>query len=156
MNTKILSAEEALPVIRDLLGKGIPCRMVVTGRSMKPFLKEKRDSVVIRPFTGKVKKGSILLYTRSSGSCVLHRVVKTGSSILMCGDAQTHTERIEISQILGEVSEICSNGKSFSADSFRWILISRLWMASRPLRPFFFKTGAKIKKILKKGTELQE
>lgn len=150
MNTKILSPEEALPQIQKLLSSGISCRIVVTGTSMTPFLRNKKDSVIVRPFSGNVKKGKILLYTRTGGSCVLHRVIRTKDGIVMCGDAQVHPEPLEESRILGEVSTVFRGSKEISADSFLWMLLSRIWMAVRPARPLLLKTAVKIKQIQKR------
>ena len=46
-----------------------------SGVSMKPMLRDRRDTVVIVPATERLKKYDVALFTQG-GRCFLHRVVK--------------------------------------------------------------------------------
>ena len=47
----------------------------VNGKSMFPMLRNKKDTVIIRPFAGKLKKYDVVLY-RKRNMYVLHRIVR--------------------------------------------------------------------------------
>ena len=58
----------------------------VNGTSMFPMLRNKKDTVIIKPLTGKLKKYDITLY-RKRNLYVLHRIVKvTPGGYIICGD----------------------------------------------------------------------
>ena len=57
-----------------------------SGISMKPMLRDRRDTVVIAPVSGRLKKYDVALY-RYKGKYLLHRVVKVlPDSYVCCGD----------------------------------------------------------------------
>ena len=99
MQTLELKMEDLIPLLQEQLSSGANARLLVTGTSMQPLLRNKKDSVLLcapqRP-----KKGHILLYRRPGGQYVLHRVVALGeTTLLCCGDNQWRKEPILPQQV---------------------------------------------------------
>lgn len=132
-----MSPADALPHISAILAEGGSCRLVITGNSMLPFLRDKRDGVILIPPTGEIQRDEIVFYLRSPNVCVLHRVwqVNPDGSFLICGDAQTALEPIRREQILARISHIERNGHSIPVSSPLLRLQVRLWRWLYPVRP---------------------
>ena len=137
MNANPIPPAQALPRIKAALDAGRPCRLVVTGGSMFPFLRDKRDAVIITPISGRIKRDDILFYLHSPQLCVLHRVrqVNPGGSLLLCGDAQTALELVYPEQVLGRVSHIQRGDRVISAKNPILLLLTVLWRWCYPIRP---------------------
>ena len=81
---------ELIPVIRDVLAAGGEFSLMPRGQSMLPYFREGRDSVILSPITAPPRRGDILLYVRTNGTPVLHRVVsaEADGTFTMRGDSQ--------------------------------------------------------------------
>ena len=122
MNNKV-TMQELLPFIEEALNNDKTFTIPITGTSMRPLLIQGRDTVTLKKCTEKLKKGDLPLYRRRDGAFVLHRVVgfTNEGSYIMCGDNQFLKETgIEHTQIIGVVTEITRNGKTFSVDSEKY------------------------------------
>ncbi len=73
------------------------------GSSMQPLLFSGRDKVCIESLKKRANKGDILLYKRTDGSYILHRVNKVyKNSYAMWGDNHTYLEYgVKDEQVLG-------------------------------------------------------
>lgn len=134
--TDKLSPAEALPRIRSIVASGGSCRLVVTGSSMEPFLRDERDAVILSPISRPLRRGDIIFYERSGGQCVLHRVMGTepDGTLLLCGDAQTGLEPVGTSQVVALAAQIERGGNLLSADNLVWRALSGVWIFLRPIR----------------------
>ena len=147
MQTKktILPAEVLLEEYRRLLAenpeiKALP--LVVSGSSMTPFLVSGRDTVLLSRLERPVRRGDILLYRRSSGQYVLHRVwrVEHDGSFTIVGDAQTELERgIRADQVIALVTAVERKGKRMGPGSFWWEFFEKVWIRMVPLRRLVWK-----------------
>lgn len=110
--------------------------LVITGNSMSPFLIHGRDTVYLSRLTRPVRRGDMLLYQRSSGGYVLHRVYKAGpESLTMIGDAQTILEPgIRREQVIAIVTRVERKGKPLGPGSFWWGFFEKIWIRIIPLR----------------------
>lgn len=137
MSTTPLSPRQALPQFSRILASGGTFRLVVTGQSMLPFLRHKRDTVLLSPLSGPPRRGDILFYLRGPEACVLHRVhrVRADGTLLMCGDAQTQLEPIRPCQVLARAVQVERGGRTLRCSSPSWRLAGGLWMLLRPIRP---------------------
>lgn len=126
--------QEALPSIRAALQAGRPCLLTVTGSSMLPFLRHKKDAVILIPPTPPYRRGDILFYLRSGEQCVLHRVhrVRPDGSLLVCGDAQSALEMVQPSQVIASVSHIRRGEKLLDCRTLPLRLTVALWQLLRP------------------------
>lgn len=88
-------------------------RIPVNGRSMRPFLKEGRDKVVLtKADTDLVKKGDIVVY-KKGGSFLLHRVVSIdGGAFCIMGDNELSPDcGISPQAVVASVKSVERNGK---------------------------------------------
>ena len=88
---RIIGPEEVEERILPLLEAGALVPLRVTGTSMAPFLRDRRDMVYLRsPALLPYREGDILFFRRRDGSLVLHRLWQAeGERLVMNGDAQT-------------------------------------------------------------------
>ena len=135
---KVLDTQAYLDTVCELLEQGERSVAVpVAGGSMTPFLIH-GDTVYLDLPDTPVKRGDIVLYTRSSGRYILHRVfrVKRDGSFLMVGDAQTELEYIPSpNQIHARVTAASHKGKPNRPGQLRWWAYRHLWLWLRPVRP---------------------
>ena len=150
MEKLIYSSAEFAEIIEDTIKLGGCVPLVVTGHSMKPFLKDGKNIVWLKACTeADFKRGKILLFRRTDGKVVLHRVRKVLSDgeLVMNGDAQYWCENIKKEQAVAVVTYIEKNGKKKSCNSLVYRLIVEVWQLLKPLRPCIFRVQRKIKKI---------
>ena len=143
---QIVDMKRLEPSIKEIIGAGGNVRLTVTGQSMMPTLIEQRDSVIlVKP--DKLKKSDIILYQRTNGEYVLHRIVKvTKEGYGLCGDNQMKVEfPVLPEQIIAVVSAIVRKGKMISKNQPCYKISSAIWTNFIPLRPFMLKTVTKIK-----------
>ncbi len=113
----------------------------VIGLSMKPLLREHRDTVLLKKYEGNLKKYDIALFKRADGSYALHRVVKVcDSSYSFCGDHQiTIEEGITDEMIIAVAEGVYRDEKYIPCDRFSYKLYSVIRVSLFPLRRFTFK-----------------
>lgn len=145
-NEYTLSPEQALPRIAARLEAGLPCRLVVTGNSMLPFLRHKRDAVFLIPADADIRIGDILFYLRTPNTPVLHRVHRLipGDGLIMCGDAQTGLEPLRREQVLAKVSHVERGGKVIPCGTWYLRAAVTLWRWLHPIRPYLLAILRKI------------
>ena len=122
MSNKV-TMKELLPFIEEALNNDKTFTIPITGTSMRPLLIAGRDTVTLKKCDTQLKKGDLPLYRRKEGAFVLHRVVKVEAdgTYTMCGDNQFLKEKgIKHSQIIGVVTEITCNGKTFSVENKKY------------------------------------
>lgn len=146
MPEKTVLLDEIMPLIRERLAAGENVQFSPGGSSMLPMLMPERDSVLLSPVTGCLRKGDLPLYQRKNGQYVLHRVIAAGEHYICCGDNQVNPERgIEHGQMIAVVSSFTRKGKRISVEAPAYQAYCRFWMASRPLR-YVWRKGKRILK----------
>ncbi len=156
-----ISMEELSPLLLSCLEQGQEVVITVTGNSMAPFLRHRRDQVVLVKAAGdRLQPGDVPLYRRRSGQYVLHRVVArddghtrqelggrealpaTGDSLryTMLGDAQTLPEHgIAPDQILAMAVAFRRKGRTWYCDSTAYRRYVHRWHRLLPIRrPLMF------------------
>lgn len=149
MEKLICSSAEFAEIIEETINAGSCVPLVVTGSSMKPFLRDGKDTVWLKACTqADFKRGRILLFERENGAYVLHRVRKVLSdgTLVMNGDAQYWCENIKKEQALAVVTYIEKNGKKKSCGSLVYKMRTEIWQVLKPLRPFIFRVVRKLTK----------
>lgn len=129
--------EILLPQIRELILNGHTVTFPVRGNSMNPFIKDRRDKVIIAPLSGEPRIGDLLLaYEIAQKRYVLHRLIRVeNESYLLMGDGNTHlTEAIQREEIIAIVTAIIRKNKTYSTHSKLWNTYSWIWMKLLPLR----------------------
>ena len=136
MNNRIFKpTRELTPFIKEMVEKEKKVQITVTGNSMFPLFSHLRDSVVIEKFT-EYKKYDIILYVRTNGDLILHRIVDVKDGVFyLCGDNQTVIEYpIYKEQIIGKVVSFTRKGKQIKFDSYSSKLYSFLWCLNIKMR----------------------
>ena len=122
--------------------------LIVSGRSMTPFLVGGRDTVYLSRLERPVRRGDILLYQRDSGQYVLHRVwkVEKNGTFTMVGDAQVELEHgIREDQVIAIVTFVLRKEKTVFPGFFWWEFFEKIWIRMVPLRPFFRKVYSRLR-----------
>ena len=84
------------------------------GVSMKPMLRNRRDTIVIKPKTERLKKYDVPLYKRGD-DYVLHRVIKVlPDGYIIRGDNCIDKEYVTDDMLLGVLAEFYRNPKDIS------------------------------------------
>ena len=151
MEKLICSQKELADIIEKTVNSGGTMPLVVTGNSMRPFMKDGRDTVWLEACKDSdCKRGKILLFRREDGKFVLHRVRKTmpDGALVMNGDAQYWCEKIKKEQVIAVVTHIETNGKKRSCKSLIYRIKTEVWQLLKPFRPYIFRIQRKIKKII--------
>lgn len=111
-------------------------RLVVTGSSMHPTLRHRKDAVFLRPVERELRRGDLILYRRKNGRFVLHRIISrpNGDMFFCAGDNQWQKERVTTAQVLGVTDGFIRDGKIYSEDNRGYRLWVNLWLFLFPLR----------------------
>lgn len=143
--------EDILPLIEKSIAEGAEFCIYPGGKSMLPLIHGNRDAVyLVSP--DNLKKGDVVLYRRSNGKFVLHRIVKTRKkSYDMCGDNQSVPEKgIVRDMITAKVGAYLINGNRISTDDRKLAAYVRYRLFSRPFRRFFDSLSFRLHRIFKK------
>ena len=137
LQSKSFQLDELMPLFRETLAEGKNVTFYPRGISMLPMIRQGKDSVTLKPISGRLKKYDIPLYQRDNGGYVLHRVVKVGETYTCIGDNQFVEERgLRHDQMIAVVSSFTRNGKIIPMTDVRYQLYCRFWHFSRPARYF--------------------
>lgn len=139
--TRTLPPEELIPQLLELLNEVESVPLVITGSSMTPFLGDRRDTVYLSKITRPLKKGDMVLYRRSSGQFVLHRICRVrGETYDLVGDAQTRIESgLRRDQMLAIVRTVLRKGERLERGCFWWDFFEKVWLNIIPFRPLICK-----------------
>ncbi len=124
------------------------------GVSMYPMLRHRRDTIIIKPVTKKLKRYDVPLYRRGD-DYVLHRIIgEDENGYIICGDNCIQKEYgIKDSQIIGVLSGFYRANKPIDMDGFGYRIYSRIWVFIYPIRIFLKNVKAtcgKIKRCVRK------
>ena len=87
--------------IGELVKNGV-IAFVPSGNSMWPTLKSRKQSVIVKRKTKRLRPMDVALYRREDGSNVLHRVIKVvKDGYVMCGDSQFTLEKVAEDNVYG-------------------------------------------------------
>lgn len=144
-----VNIEEIAAIIREQVSLGQSVEMPPRGKSMRPLIREGRDSVVLSPLNGHLKKYDIPFYRRHDGTYVLHRVVGFDKGgYIMCGDNQFALEHgIGDADLIAVVTAIRRGGKLIKLDGPLYRTYVRLWDLTRWPRSVAVRATRKIKRI---------
>ena len=132
--------EEIMSIIRKQLDVGCSIRFSPRGISMLPMLREGYDSVVLSPLKEKLKRYDLVLYRRSNGEYVLHRIFRVGETYTCLGDNQLILERgLRHDQIIAIVTAYYRCEKLYKMNNFPYYLYCRIWCGSLTIRRFLMR-----------------
>ena len=138
MQTITVPMEALAEVVRLQLENGGRANLTVTGNSMYPMLKSHRDSVTLIP-PANLRKGDVVLFQRSSGAYILHRIIAvTATGYVCCGDNQVIRESVSREQMIAVVDGFVRKGKQHAVNAGYYRLYSAAWMGLFGFRRMYY------------------
>lgn len=129
-----LLAQEITRMFNELGKQSIT--IVVRGYSMRPFLEDRRDKVVlVPPRTPKI--GDVVLARIENNRYALHRVIKAeNGTYTMQGDGNPTYMKEEFTEadIIAVAQAFIRKGKFITTDSTTWRSYSFIWKMLKPFR----------------------
>lgn len=120
------------------------------GVSMLPMLKTRRDTVVIKPKTERLKRLDVALYKRGD-AYVLHRVLyPIDGGYIIRGDNCYADENVPEEAILGVLVEFFRKGKHVLCTDKKYIKYAERRLKTYKFRRFFVRLKGKIRGICRK------
>ena len=124
-------------VIEDVLEREGVYLCTTSGVSMYPMLRHRRDTVLIRKKTGRLKKYDVPLYRRGD-SYVLHRIIRVlpdGGYDIRGDNCYKIEKGVSEDRVIGYLDVFWrgSNSKEISTSSVMYRIYSRCWVALHPL-----------------------
>lgn len=135
---KTVDTQIFLDAVKEMVRSGRDVPVTITGNSMSPFLVHGRDRILLSRTTRPLRKGDMVLYQRTGGQYVMHRIRHINRSrdeYYMIGDAQNVTEGpLKEGQIAAVVTSVCRKGKWLRQGDFWWEFFRGPWLYMAPLR----------------------
>ncbi len=139
MRTVSLPNNVLIPQIKRVIDEGHTATFRVRGFSMRIFLEDRRDKVVLAPCR-EVRKGDVVLAEVQPEFYVLHRVIrKDGNRLTLMGDGNIKgTEECLTENVIGVATGFIRKGRTRidSTDGMKWKTYSWLWLRLQPLRRY--------------------
>ena len=128
---------------------------VPSGNSMWPFIKNRKQTVIVKKSDGTFKENDVVFFCREDGSFVLHRVMQVFPDYLIVrGDSQINPEKVQIEKVFGILDGfykgkkyIAVTDKKYQKKVVRWRKNS---FVTR-LRKKLFSFRNRVKNHLKRG-----
>lgn len=125
---------------KELVKNGV-IAFVPSGNSMWPTLKHRKQSVIVKLKTEKLKPMDVALYRREDGANVLHRVMRTTDfGYIMCGDSLFSLERVKEDSVYGVMVGFYRGKRYVEVTDADYIDQIKKWYANEKLRKFRVKT----------------
>ena len=156
VSTVTLPLEQMFPVMQEQLALGQEVVLTITGNSMSPFVRHRRDQVVlVSADAAALQQGDVPLIRRDNGQFVLHRIVERDDGAVrkcwgrkkayptavedlrytLLGDAQWDLEPdVRADQILAVATAFIRKGRRWECDSPAYRRNRLLWHRLLPLR----------------------
>lgn len=146
----MVSMDELIPIIREQLSAGLSVRFAPRGTSMLPMLRQGRDSVLLSPLPKQLKKYDVVLYQRTNGAYVMHRIVAVGDTITCLGDNQLDLEwGLRQHQMIGIVTKFYRDGREHSVEEWPYRIYVVLWYQVRRGKRYVRRCIQTIKNVVK-------
>lgn len=136
---KTIANEQLIPEIGELISRGHSVTITARGNSMNPFIVDRRDRIVLSPFTdAQLLPGAVVLAETKGHRYVLHRILhRRGDYLTLSGDGNLHqTEQTDIHHVIGLMTAVIRKEKTYYTDGRVWLCYSRWWKRLTPLRRY--------------------
>ena len=143
-----LPNEVLLKEVRALIACGYDVTLRVRGVSMRPFLEDRRDKIVLTRLV-EAKVGDAVLAEIAPGRYVYHRIVKIeNDKVTLKGDGNVYgTEECRMENIAAATKCLVRKGRCYSPEGWAWSFYSLLW----PKWPLARRVLLKLYRILGLG-----
>ena len=138
-----------LGAVKEALQGGHSCTLNVRGYSMRPFLEDRRDCVVLSPVNRALREGDAVLAELTPDHYVLHRIIGIDAEkVTLMGDGNIRgTEQCRKQDICGIVTRYIHPRCAFNADSRMMHWAVPLWRKLLPIRRYLLKLYSIARKI---------
>ena len=124
------------------------------GVSMLPMLKNRRDTIVVKPKTERLKRLDVALYKRGD-AYVLHRVLRVvDGGYIIRGDNCYADENVPEDAVIGVLTEFFRKNKHIVCTDEKYIRYAEKRIKTYKFRRFFVRIKGKIRafggKVLRK------
>ena len=128
-STVELPNEIFLKEVRALIAEGRDVTLRVRGVSMRPFLEDRRDKVVLTSLSRPPIVGDAVLAEIAPGKYVYHRIVCIeGNHVTLRGDGNVYgTERCRMEDVAAATKQLIRKGRGYYPDGCVWRCYSALW-----------------------------
>ena len=139
MSETILTIEQIIEKTGSYIGPTV-------GVSMLPMLKNRRDTIVVRAKTERLKRLDVALYKRGD-AYVLHRVIAVeNGGYLIRGDNTYSDEHIREEEVFGVLTEFFRKDKHFFCTNKKYLKYAERRVKTYKIRRFFVITKMKIRR----------
>lgn len=130
-----LPNEILLKEVGRLVSEGHVVTLRVRGVSMRPFLEDRRDQIVLT-CPGTTKVGDAVLAQIAPGKYVFHRIIQIKDGrVILKGDGNVHgTEQCELKDVVAATKGLIRKGRCYSSEGMVWRWYSALWPANVVVR----------------------
>ncbi len=137
---RILANDILLGEICTLLLEGKSIKLRPKGKSMRPFILENKDQLVISP-PDNLRKGDIVLARIDGSRYVIHRIINIKENrFLLMGDGNLFGyEQCSREEIFGVVEYIIRNEQKICQRSIKARGLAFVWRMLLPFRHFIWK-----------------
>ena len=124
-----LPNEIFLKEVRQLIVDGHDVTLRVRGFSMRPFLEDRRDKIVLTRLTRTPQVGDAVLAEIAPGKYVYHRIVEIeDGKVTLRGDGNVYgTEQCSVHDVVAATKHLIRKGKTYSPEGKAWRSYSALW-----------------------------
>lgn len=137
MQIKTVPMKALAEVVKLQLNNGGKATLTITGSSMMPMLVSRRDSVVLI-LPGGEKRGDVILFQRTDGKYVFHRIIEvTEEGYICCGDNQAERESVAKDQVIAVMQGFTRNGKYHDRNDAGYRLYQAAWVELFFLRRYY-------------------
>ena len=142
--------ESKKQTIEDVLFKNGVYVGPTVGISMLPMLKNRRDTIIVRPKTERLQPFDVALYRRGS-DYVLHRVLSlTDNGYIIRGDNCYSDENVAESDVIGVLTEFYRKDKHILCTDEKYLKYVKKRLKTYKIRRFFVLIKAKFVGGIKK------
>lgn len=143
VNTIELPNDIFLGEVKRLIAEGKDATLRVRGYSMRPFLEDRRDKIVLTRLTRTPQVGDAVLAEIAPGKYVYHRIIRIdGDIVTLRGDGNVRgVEQCHIGHVVAATKCLIRKDKPYSPEGKVWRYYSALWpswsLARRVLLAFY-------------------
>lgn len=136
--------EVLLKEVRTLIADGHDVTLRVRGVSMRPFLEDRRDKIVLTRVQDP-KVGDAVLAEIAPGKYVFHRIVKLENGrVTLKGDGNIYgTEECRLADVVASTKWFVRRGRYYSSNGCAWRWYSVIW----PQWPFARRVILKLYRV---------
>ena len=137
--------------LEEELRSGKACVSTTVGDSMEPMLRNRKDTIIIEPVHGRLKRYDLPLYRRPDGKYVLHRILHVKKNgYVICGDNRWWKENVPDEWIVGVVTEFYRREEHIYITDRKYRQYVHLWCDFFWIRVLILRVKHILQRIKKK------